>query len=432
VLSARDTAAILGSRPEVTEATLAEVAAHEDADVSVWYAFDALVDETHHESSADLGTFFYLAVDPVDADQGLLVRSPLNDSFFRRRVLTATLVEDPERVASALDQLGPVPGGFAVDDARYLEESATGGDPTAAFAPSDLEGEAAGAELLVGGRVVTPSRFAVPDGDAFLYLFADAEGGSAIVLRSPHPPDALPVRIEGLFLRDTFDLAPVLESPWFAAIEADVPTDRALQADNRPPITVEASWVPTIVYALLALLLLASHLLGYPIFGAAGRPDGRRALAPGESVDVEITGQMARDRAVLALDGSPGALERLSIEELALRLWRYGLLPQDVSRREAERRYVEEAHGVTDRLVLHERDQSALVVIERGPGAASVRVGHLHRVGRRVPAVHLRQGRSDAYLATRNVADRDLAAAEIAAEAGSATPVDQAGMPATG
>jgi hypothetical protein len=415
-LSARDTAAILESRPEVTEATLSEVAAHPGTG-SVWYAFDSLIDETSFATPADLGTFFYLARDPAEPEQGLLVRSPLNDTFFRRRVVGATIVEDPALVASALERFGAVPTGFAIDRTRYLDETEAGGDPAEAFEPSMLAEEEAGTTLLVSARVVAPARFVAQDGDAYLYLFAEVDGGTAIVLRSPHPPDALPVRLEGLFLRDTFDLAPVLESDWFRAIDADVPTDRALQADYRPPITVQASWVPTIVYGVLALVLLVSHLIGYPVFGGAPVAAGRPSLAPGEGIDVGITGHMRRDRSTIALDGSPGMLERLSIEELALRMWRYGLLPGDLSRRDAERRYVEESGGVADRLVLHERDQSALVIVERDAGAMSVAAGRMHRVGRAVPAVHFRQGPTNTYLATRTPAERDLVAAEIASEA---------------
>jgi hypothetical protein len=135
-------------------------------------------------------------------------------------------------------------------------------------------------------------------------------------------------------------------------------------------------------------------------------------------VDVEITGQLARDRHLVELDRSPGSVERLSIEELALRMWRYGLLAPDVSRREAERQFVEAASGRADRLVVHERDQSTLLVIEPGPEGATVRAGRLHRIGRSAPAVHVRQGRSDAYLGARSAADRDRAAAALAGEAG--------------
>ena len=415
-LSARDTAAILASRPEVTEATLTEVASHDETG-SIWYAFDSLVDASSFSTPADLGTFFYLARDPADPEVGLLVRSTLNDTFFRRRVLSAVIVEDPALVTSALERFGVLPTGFSVDQTRYLDETASGGRADAAREPSSVAEVEAGTDLLVSGRVVAPARFAAEDGDAYLYLFADANGGAALVLRSPHAPDALPVRLEGLFLRDTFDLAPVLESDWFAAIDTEVPTDRALQAGYRPPITVQASWVPTIAYGLLALFLLVSFLIGYPVFGAAQTPAPRRSLAPGEGIDVEVTGRMARDRATLTLDGSPGRLERLSIEELALRMWRYGLLAPELSRRDAERRYVEESRDTTDRLVLHERDQSALVIVDRAPGAAAVAVGRLHRVGRSVPAVHLRQGVTDAYLAARTEEERDRAAAEIEGEA---------------
>lgn len=427
LLSARDTAAILASRPTVTEAALAEVASHgEEEGGSVWYAFDAVIGLDSFPSPTAPGTFFYLALDPADASQGLLVRSPLNDAFFRQRVLSADIVEDPEAVAMALGAFGTLPAGFEVDRVRLLDETSAGGRMDEAFVPSQLAGEAVGENLLVAGRVVTPATFAAcgepngceAEGSRFLYLLADADGGHAFVLRSPHPPGAIPVRLEGLYLRDAFDLAPVLESDWFRSVDAQVPTGRAFQANTRPPITVEASWVPTIAFAALALVLLASHLTGYPVFGAAQRqPQATHWLGVGDSVDALISGRLPRDRATLQLDRSPGALERLAIPELALRMWRYGLLSPELSRREAERRFVDEAGPSGNRLVLHERDQSALVVLPRGCGA-SVRVGRLHRLGRSAPAVHLRHDRTDAHLELRSDAERDRVAAEILAEVG--------------
>jgi hypothetical protein len=424
-LSARETAAILGSRPEVERSTLSDVAAQEeDVSGSIWFQFDALVDDTVLEVPADLGTFFYVAVDPADPSTGLLVRSPLNDTFFRLRTLTAQLVDDGGLVAGAREALGALPGGFDLDGARYLDEVASGGEPEEAFVPSQLADEGAGSELLVTGRVVSPATFSAcataggcegPDAAWYSYL-ADPSGGGAIVLRSPHPPDALPMRLEGLFQRDSFDMRPVLESDWFAAIDVDVPTSRSFSAGRRPPITVPASWVPTIIFAALALFLLASQLVGYPVFGGGRRAEPKRTLAPGEGIDLEVTGRLAHANGTLTLDHSPAALERLTMPELARRMWRYGLLPRDQSLREAEERFVAEA-GEGDRLVLHERDQSALLTIGRGAGNVQVETGRLYRIGRSAPATHLRVGTTNAYLTTRSVDERDRLAGEIAAEA---------------
>ena len=425
-VSARDTAAILGSRPDVQQTTLSEVAARsEDAGGSIWFEFDALVDQTHLELPVDRGTFFYLARDPDDPTTGLLVRSPLNDTFFRQRVVTARLTEDDAVIADAVGALGALPTGFDLDDARYLDELDAGGAADTAFVPSQLGEEAPGGELLVTGRVLSPATFAACaveagcDGAdaAWFYYFADPEGGATTILRSPQPPQALPVRLQGLFQRDTFDLAPVLASDWFAALDADVPTERAFSAGRRPPILQPVSYVPSIIFGGLAVLLLGSLLAGYPVFGKTARPAPARTFAPGEGIDLEITGRMERDPNVIVLDRSPGALERLTIPELALRLWRYGLLPRDLSRREAEQRFMAESSGETDRLVLHERDQSALVTIDGSTPGLQVETGRLYRVGRSWPALHVRQGATNAYLAIGSQDDRDRAAAELLAEA---------------
>ena len=416
VVSARDTLAILGARPEVSDATLSQVADHPDSG-SVWYVFDALVGETSFATDADLGTHFYLARDPAGSDRGLIVRSPLDDATFRRRTVAATVVEDPDVVASALERFGALPPAYAVSPSRYLDETDAAG-PTGedVLEPSEIGGVEPGSTVSAAGRVVSPSAYAVADGDAWLYLFAEVDGYSAVVLRSPHAPDAQPMRLQGLFTLESVDLAPVLESDWFAAIDADVPTDRALRAGSAPPVLVEASWLPTILFGGTAILLLLSHLVGYPVFGRGSSPPPGRSLPLGGRIDVELSGRMPRDRTVLSLDGSPGDIERLSVEELALRMWRYGLLAPELSRRDAERQYVEAAGGVTDRLVVHERDQSAVVLVDRD-GSAEVASGRLHRVGRSLPAVRLRQGRADVVLASRSESDRDRVAAELLAEA---------------
>ena len=423
-LSARDTATILASRPEVTETTLAEVAAYDGEGGSIWFAFDALLGETSLSTPADLGTFFYLARDPEDPATGLLVRSNLNDDFMRTRVVSARIVEDEGLVASAIERLGPLSSGFDLDTSRYLDEVSAGGEADSAFTPSQLDDEVDQTELLVTGRIVSPAEHAgcaaeagCDGGDAtWFYYLADPNGGGAIVLRSPHPPDAVPVRLEGLYQRDTYDLAPVLESDWYAGLDADVPTARAFSAGSRPPITVPASWVPTIIFASIALLLLASHRVGYPVFRGRELPAPARQLEVGEGVDVEITGRLARESAAISLERSPGAVERLSIVDLALRMWRYGALPRELSRREAEERFLADAAGETDRLVVHERDQSALVMVERDPAVATVERGRLYRLASSAPAVHLRQRATNAYLTVARIEDRDRVAAEMQGE----------------
>ncbi len=422
VLTARDTAAILDSRPEVTQSTLGEVAA-DDGQGSIWFEFDALVDESSLSTPADLGTFFYLARDPQRPERGILVRSPQNDLFFRTRLVQAALVDDPEVVAGALERFGALPTGLDVDGTRYLDELGPGDASDDAVQPSDLSGLEAGAEGTVAGRVVAPATYAVceRDGgceggdDAYLYLFADSAGSSAIVLRSPHPPDAIPVRLQGLFARDSYDLAPVLASDWFAAIEIDAPTNRAFSAGSRPPITVPASWTPTIIFGALAALLLASLLVGYPVFARAAAPAPGRTLAPGDEVPVLISGRLAGTRARVGLDRSAGAVQRLAVGDLAMMMWRYGM-SGELSRREAEERFAREA-GAADRLVINARDVSTLVLIERSGAKASAEIGQLHRVARRTPAVRIRQGTTDAILITRSAADRDRIASEVAAEA---------------
>jgi hypothetical protein len=97
-------------------------------------------------------------------------------------------------------------------------------------------------------------------------------------------------------------------------------------------------------------------------------------------------------------------------------MWRYGLLPRDLSRREAEERFMAEAGGESDRLVLHERDQSALVSIRHTAADVRVDVGRVYRLARSAPAIHLRQDETDAYLSFSSAQLRDRVASEIRGE----------------
>jgi hypothetical protein len=426
VITARDTIAILDSRPEINDTTLAEVAAYDgEGGGSVWFQFDALLGPTNLSTPADRGTYFYLARDPAEPSTGLLVRSRLGDEAMRQRVLSVRIVEDEALVASTRDLLGSPDDGLDLDETRYVEELDSGGDAASAFVPSLLADEPDGSEILLTGRVVAPvvhSACAIAagcDGDdaAWFYYLADPEDDAAIILRSPHPPEATPVRLQGLYRLDSYDLAPVIESEWFTGLDAEVPTERAFSAGSRPPIVVQESWVPTIVFGGLALLILASLVAGYPVFGDRARPVPGRGLAPGDRVDVEITGRLAREPGAISLERSPGSVERLSMSELALRMWRYDLLPRDLSRRDAEARFLAEATGEADRLVVHERDQSALIAIEHDPSLVEVDVGRLYRVSGSAPAVRLRQGASRAYLTTRSAEERDRIGSEIRGEA---------------
>ncbi|MGI8998431.1 MAG: hypothetical protein ACR2GO_01820, partial [Candidatus Limnocylindria bacterium] len=147
---------------------------------------------------ASVQRWYYLLIDPNDDSVAMVARSTERLEERRTRTIVARVKEDPAAVATAI--AGRDAGGRAVDPLRYLVELADTRPP-----------------VLIGASIATPARMDVDageivlrgsfdqgrpagDGEGWEYLVND--GTDAVIVRSPHPPDALPVDIWGVATTD--------------------------------------------------------------------------------------------------------------------------------------------------------------------------------------------------------------------------------------
>jgi hypothetical protein len=428
----------LAARPEPRQASVSEIVEETERGQIIWLRFSAeIVAEPYVREIPVLASgvhelgrrvyFYYLALDPDDRDVGLIVRSHLDDDHFRTRSLQARIDEDPDFVAGALRRLD-VPAGLRVDRARFLEEVSVAEPGDDAHEPEALAELATGSEVTVSGRLLAPTRAAAcappagetdcaPAGvdDRWIYLLADPAGDTAYLLRSPHPPDAIPVNLQGLVLTDTFGAAPVVESDWVADLRDDLryPRSRVLIDGAAPPFRTP-DWTGVIVMGGTALLLLVSRLVGYPIFRRSARAERVPPLSPGERLEVEMHGRLVTPRSRSALQGALGFVERATLHDLVLALWRYGQVEQGESRRDIERRVAGEAAGRDTRLVVHAPGRSVLATL--GDHPVRVETGTVHRVTESRPALRLDDDELDLLVLFEEALDRDRAAGEIARE----------------
>lgn len=233
-----------------------------------------------------------------------------------------------------------------------------------------------------------------------LYLFGDAATRDAVLLRSSASLDAVPTRVTGLLLAPTTDAEQVLASDWLADERASLrmPPRRVLFDGLEPPFFAP-SFVGPILSGGLAALLLASTVIGYPLFRRERRAVASYAAAPtatldDESIDgvrVAISGRLPTPRGRLHLADEIGRIRRLAPLDYELTRWRYGDAPPGVSARElaASR----EAGGGEPHLVIDVTNQSVLVRLRPREGPPLTLVpGTVVYVRRRVPALRARDG----------------------------------------
>jgi hypothetical protein len=237
------------------------------------------------------------------------------------------------------------------------------------------------------------------------------------VLRSPHPPDAIPVPLDGLVLADTFGTDPVVTSDWLAAERQALryPRHRVLFHGAEPPLR-SPDWGGVLIGGAAAMLLLLSRLVGYPIFRPAAT-DRVRRLAAGERLQVEMYGRLETSRSRSALEGALGYVERMTLPDLEVTLWRYGQVEQGESRRDIRARVSAEAGTRDSRLVVHAPGRSVLATV--GDGPVTLEPGTVHRVMHSRPALRLRGRQLDLLLLFEQQRDRDRAVADVAHEAAS-------------
>jgi hypothetical protein len=425
----------LASQAEAQPADIAELVERQDPEAyftieGLTHAESMTVESTIFDPDAIIAgssqAHFYLLSDPADPTAGMVVRSPLDDDRFRRRTLAATAVDDPAFVAAALDELGAAAQGWRVDQDRYLDETATGSPPDGNPRPpseavSDVD---AGETVLVTGSVVSPgSASACGDpsgacGDASprVYLLADPEADGAVLLRSPHQPDAVPAELTGLLLAPNQNVSAEMEGDWLTDERATLrQRPRRIFFDGQVPPFFPPNFAGAIVGGTLAALLLASTLVGYPRFrrDRVARPPSEHDTAGLDGLQAGATGRVTTTHGDLRITDEVARFRRMEAREYELTRWRYG---DQLGPTPKELIAAAEAAQGEPRLVIDIANASTLLRLWPSEGdIVSMEPGWIEWARRRQAAIRVRGKGLDLLLGFRDAADRDRVAALAAA-----------------
>ncbi|HEX7197227.1 MAG TPA: hypothetical protein VF364_10410 [Candidatus Limnocylindria bacterium] len=401
--------AIVARQPRPQPAGLADVV---DNRVTGWVGISSIVRGPYLDSAsygAPVQRWYYLLFDPRDASVAMVARSPERLEERRTRTIVARVESDPAAVAATLGELDAGP--LRVDPERYLVElpderpSALTGADVATPAGRGLDRREAVLRGTFGAARETV------DG-AWEYLVED--GGRAVVVRSPYPPDALPVDVWGVSATDRLraEQAAAVRELQRELGNRRLPDRRLLAEGVTPPIP-EASYLPAMLLAALAAILVIGWLVGYPVFRRRSleSPVATWAIGPGDELGIDLTGSDRRGPERIVVDGAPAQLVRLPVEELERRSWQYAL---------------RDAAGLAPATTGRPAGSSALAVLS-GEGPILVRldtdvpgmdvaVGDLVHVGSARPALRLRATGIDLIAAFSSAEELDRAVAAVAPE----------------
>ena len=397
-----------------------------DGDVLGWLRIDGLISGPYLDSRAytpadevDVVRYYYVVRDPI-RPQALVVRSTREAAGIGSgRTLLVRMEKRPDAVAAATAALGAPPP-VSVDPDLYLlelppAEAGPVASPTPrAVGPSDLGGRQGQVALFSGSfgssRQVSceAAEAACRDGTAYEYLATDGERG--VIVRSPYPPDALPVTLTGVVTPDAFRMKTVLENANLVAALDGARTlgDGQLFIDGVTPPLPDVTFAPAIVLTGIATLLVLSKLVGYPIFrrrrapAAAGSP-----LAPGEELRLEISGRVRGAHGTASLDREPGTLGRLTASQIARREWQFGGRPLGEAKDE------DAPDPSSTQPVLSSGGGSLLLRLDSLEGTLRVMTGQLVTVGSSHPSLRLRAPGINAALGFKDDGTHARALAEL-------------------
>jgi hypothetical protein len=312
------------TQPRPEPVSLADVV---DLRATGWVGTSSIVRGPFLDSSsygAPVQRWYYLLIDPTDDSVAMVARSASRLEERRTRTIVASVARDPTAVAEALAGLHP--GTVTVDPDRYLVELAD-------RRPSVLTGDDIATPVgrgLEPGEVVLRGSFGdavrAADGEEWLYLVSDA--GRAVVVRSPYPPDALPVDVWGVATTDRVRAQQAAEVPALqAALGGRRLPERRLLAEGVSPPLPSVSYLPAMILAVLSTILAIGWLIGYPLFRRQPIPAriSTWPLVPGDEVMADLYGTDRRAGERVTVDGAPGRLALFAPDELERRSWQFAL-----------------------------------------------------------------------------------------------------------
>ncbi|MGQ0608063.1 MAG: hypothetical protein ACT4OQ_06355 [Chloroflexota bacterium] len=351
---------------------------------------------------ASVQRWYYLLTDPTDDSVAMIARSTERLEERQTRTIVARVDEDRAAVSAAiadrdLDRL-------AVDPDRYLVELAE--------RPASLTGDAVatpGGSGLDEPEVILRGAFAdgraAADGEGWEYLVSD--GNRGVVIRSPYPPDELPVDIWGVPATDRLRTEQAAAVPGLRAElgNRELPERRLLAEGVTPPLA-EITYLPAMVLAALSAILVIGWLIGYPIFRRHPLP-GRVSTWPlqaGDELSADLFGTDRRGSRRVVVDGAPGHLALLAADDVDRRSWQFAL--RDPSVRTGD----PAGSGI---LTLSSGEGPILVRLDAGAAGVHVVSGAVVRAGGSRPALRIRAAGLDLLAAFGSAADRDRAAVAI-------------------
>ena len=283
-------------------------------------------------------------------------------------------------------------------------------------------------------RDVDNDGVARPDESLHYYiLLDDVDPTAALVVESVRPPEDLrrdptatgasppggrvPVSISGILSSDP-RLERVLAGSELARELSGLQSirNRLFFEGGTPPLPPEPSFVPPIVMAVVAVALLVSRLIGYPVFRPSSPRQARRSqpMSVGEELPLQISGSLPSPHGTAWVHGVPGYLARLPIAELVRKRWQYwGAALGELSARLEAATVGDVGSDRADQLVLHSGHGSVLFPIQAGRSALRVEPGELYTVGSQRAAIRMRGDGAEALLSFAGSADRERALAEL-------------------
>jgi hypothetical protein len=407
--SVEDARATAAAQPRPEPVGLADVV---DLRAIGWVGTSSIVRGPFLDSSsygASVQRWYYLLTDPLDDSVAMVARSPERLEQRRSRTIVARVEIDPAAVASALSGLDA--GTLTVDPDRYLVELAD-------RRPSVLTGDAIVSPTgrgLQPGEVVLQGSFGAArraaQGDGWEYLAS--EQGRAVVVRSPYPPDTLPVDVWGVATTDRVRAEEAAAVPELQeALGGRRLPERRLLAEGVTPPLSEASYLPAMVMATLATILVIGWLIGYPVFRRRPIPDRISSwpMLPGDEVTADLYGTDRRRAERIVVDGAPARLALYAPDELERRSWQFGigdagdLAPAPVD-------HAAQAPGV---LALASGEGPILVELDPETHDLRTASGAVVHVGQARPGLRIRGSGIDLVAAFASIAERDRAIVAIA------------------
>lgn len=399
--------AISATQPRPQPVGLADVV---DLRAIGWVGTSSIVRGPFLDSSvygAPVQRWYYLLIDPSDDAVAMIARSTERLEERRTRTIVARVEVDPAAVTAAL--AGLQAGRLTVDPERYLVEldrrpTVLTGDAIASPTGSGLQP----GEVVLRGDFVTAHRAA--DGEGWEYLVSDR--GRAVVVRSPYPPDALPVDVWGVATTDRVRAEQAAAVPELqdALGGRRLPERRLLAVGVSPPLP-GVSYLPAMILAALATILAIGWLIGYPLFRR--RPVRDRIsswpLVPGDEVPADLYGTDRRGSQRVVVDGAPARLAIYAPGELERRSWQFALGDSAGLAPAAGH----EAAVAAGRLALTSGEGPILVEFDPGPPDLRVASGSVVHAGQARPALRIRATGIDLVAAFATGAERDRAIVAI-------------------